>query len=482
MLNDYWAITAAHCVYSSTTLILFTPSQISLAANWPSYQKSVQAIRVIPFADNTCLLPSAPADNDIALLQLPLDAFAGWPGSTTRTLVDATTQQNATLYSYGQGYSQFAYLSGNAIVPGQINGYWGAPFTISGISPNQLSYTLSGVGGATIARGDSGGPTLTPPTSTNFGANRQLLGVHSRCGTTCVNGSATCADNLVSSTSNCQDAAVYPLENLINQVIQEIPPPPSVILFSLQPSGQVWRYQYDATTQALTGPRTTTSGDPRWLTYTNVISVGDNNFYAVASDGSLWWWQDDGYQIGADNWFGPTQVGVGWDIYTSIFSGSNGIVYGIDPNGVLTWWSNPGYTNGTWAWLPSQTVGWGWDTFKTVFSMGQGIIYAVQQDGTLLWYKHNGYRDGTFDWTGPYVVGSNWAQFTNIVAVGNGVIMATLPDGTLYWYKHDNYLQGVSSSLGSLYDSPHAIWEGGVVVGTVSNGIALAAILPTTLN
>src|SRR4051794_29932718 len=40
MLNDYWAITAAHCVYSPTTGQAFTAAQITLSANWPRNHKS----------------------------------------------------------------------------------------------------------------------------------------------------------------------------------------------------------------------------------------------------------------------------------------------------------------------------------------------------------------------------------------------------------------------------------------------------------
>src|ERR1700739_544038 len=50
MLNDYWAITAAHCVYSQTTGQAFTASQITLSANWPRNHKTVQALQVVAYS------------------------------------------------------------------------------------------------------------------------------------------------------------------------------------------------------------------------------------------------------------------------------------------------------------------------------------------------------------------------------------------------------------------------------------------------
>ena len=67
MLNAFWAITAAHCVYMSGTAVsaVYAPNQITLSANWPGNTKSAQARQVIAFTG----YPFS-SGSDIALLQM----------------------------------------------------------------------------------------------------------------------------------------------------------------------------------------------------------------------------------------------------------------------------------------------------------------------------------------------------------------------------------------------------------------------------
>jgi hypothetical protein len=50
MLNDYWAITAAHCVYAEKGN-QFAPEQINLKANWPGNNKTAQALKIVSYKD-----------------------------------------------------------------------------------------------------------------------------------------------------------------------------------------------------------------------------------------------------------------------------------------------------------------------------------------------------------------------------------------------------------------------------------------------
>lgn len=131
MLNDFWAITAAHCVFSPTTGLQFTPAQITLTANWSNSTKTGQVLRVIPYSNAAPWTPS-----DIAILQTSYNDFIR-PVPFVRTLHDQRPMGNLSLYSFGRGINQLAFWSGSIANPSQSDGqYRSARFDISSIFPN----------------------------------------------------------------------------------------------------------------------------------------------------------------------------------------------------------------------------------------------------------------------------------------------------------------------------------------------------------
>jgi hypothetical protein len=231
MLNDYWAITAAHCVFVSTTAVSaqFSPNQISLTANWPGNTKTVQALQIVAFSG----FPFTP--DDVALIQVSRHAFAG-PVPRTRTLRAARPMANLPIQAFGRGINQLASLTAaGAIVSSSGDGkFRSAFFDIASINPNSSTppqtYSYPGKNGAIVAGGDSGGPSyfqdFDNPLSTRRKLEWQLIGVHSRCGTTCLAGQSCTGVNVwkfVTSIQSCSDATILPIRDRILATIEQPP-------------------------------------------------------------------------------------------------------------------------------------------------------------------------------------------------------------------------------------------------------------------
>ena len=150
-----------------------------------------------------------------------------------------------------------------------------------------------------------------------------------------------------------------------------------------------------------------------------VFPGGGNVIYAITADGTLKWYQHNGFNTGvglesSTSWNATKDVGRGWGDFSYVFAGGEGVIYGIQPDGTLRWHRHLAYQTGQGletqgAWANSRSVGRGWTDYKHVFSGGQGIIYVITNDGTLRWHRHKAYLTGEGletpgSWEGP----KNW--------------------------------------------------------------------------
>ena len=243
MLNDYWAITAAHCVYSSApNCPLFAANQIQLTANWPrnhpasgwnNGRKTVQAQQVIAYGTpSSCIQPNpnlVSTPSDIALLQVGLHDF-GRSDVRPRKLEERRAQSNASATAFGRGINTLAFMQGSTPMPTTSDGlYRSVEFALTGATSNE--YSFFGGDGAVIAGGDSGGPTLIEdwdnPLSPQRRLEWRLLGVHSRCAFTCLPSQSCTGANRwrwVTQVDQCWDASIEPVRAQILAAIEAVPP------------------------------------------------------------------------------------------------------------------------------------------------------------------------------------------------------------------------------------------------------------------
>lgn len=244
MLNDYWAITAAHCVFSSSGgCPQFAPTTMTLSSNWPGRVKTAAVLQVVTLgAPTTCNTNLLGIPSDIALLQAGLHDFSRSDARPVR-LYPQRPMASMDVTGFGAGINSLAFFKpDNTAVPASSDGQFrSAKFAIISINPNSSlpprQYEVPGNRGPTLIYGDSGGPSFIEDWDNPLSVNRKLvwwlIGVHSWGTTTCLPGK-TCttpaANQLwVNSVTVAWDAAVFPVRDQILTAIEAMPPDPSFV-------------------------------------------------------------------------------------------------------------------------------------------------------------------------------------------------------------------------------------------------------------
>lgn len=272
-------------------------------------------------------------------------------------------------------------------------------------------------------------------------------------------------------------------------------------IYVVKANGELlWRKQQPSVRQGelagWSGPKVVGVG---WNSVLAIYPAGGNLFYALWPDGTLYWYQHEGFNEGIFTWSEIKKVGWGWNSFATLFSGSDGVLYAVTNDGKLIWYKHDGYRYGgdvsTWrSSVLNQTSGW--NKFKTIFSCGSGIIYAIANNGDMFWYRHKGFENGADLWDGGILVGYGWQHFSHVFSVGEGVIYAINPDGTVFWYKHSlwNLADTIINGNWPLFVGPdrqdyvrdvqeymQRNWEGPLPAGTGWTGFQhIFPLLPST--
>ena len=229
-------------------------------------------------------------------------------------------------------------------------------------------------------------------------------------------------------------------------------------------------------------PATTAGGGTNW----SQISAGENCYLAIKSDGTLWAWGLNNYEIlgietpssigspvtvagGGSNW---TQVSASYNFYSA-----------IKTDGTLWTWGDNAFgqlgNNSTDPRISPETIAGGGTNWSQVSSSAL-INSAIKTDGTLWTWGHNDFGslgDGTtISRSSPGTTAGGGTTWKQVSAGSTLYISAIKTDGTLWVWGYNNFGQ-LGDNTTTNRSSPITTAGGGTTWNQVSaGGYQIAAI------
>ncbi|MGW0859825.1 tachylectin-related carbohydrate-binding protein [Streptomyces sp. NPDC002690] len=457
-----WVLTAASCFDDNPADGLDVPAGAPALATTATIGRADTTTAAGQVRGVTQLVPYPGQDLVLAKLASPVTDIAPVGLATTAP----TAGEELRVAGYGRTKDEWA----------PVKMHTGA-FTVDSATASEVNIT--GKDGATVCKGDAGGPLLR-----DSGVSVRLVGVNSRSW----QGGCFGTDDTQTRTG----AIATRLDELRAWVGANVGPVCNSqgALYSVVSDGSLLRRNLDDPMNGTGTIPDASTIDTGWQSYGRVLAGTSATFYGIKSDGiylshrvaatstwdvhhkkissaftayaqpanhnkisvdrtgHIWYVDTDGdlrwaqYDTVTGTWnsLGDKKIDTGWNAYTHVFAADDGVLYGIDSATGHLIRSRYDFTSQRWIQHQATVNTADWRDTKEITSFGGDTILRVKTGGEMRQYRYNE-GTGVFDsWNKLVGSGNNWTLYTSI---------STAPDNC--------YLRGDRSpSLPSVDRTPDA--------------------------
>ena len=418
LVSPWWVITATSCFTEtqSTPVVQGAPKNAT-TATIGRVDLTGTAGKVVSV---THLVPHPDRDVVLARLATPVDDVAPVTVASTAPVVG----EQLTVTGYGR--------TTTALVPDTAHA---TTYTVGAVATGTIDINATAPG-ATICKGDAGGPALR---STN--GSVQLVAIHH----TAYQGGC------LGATTTQQSATETRLDNLGSWITETTTNMPvrdltaddwsgdaHADVLAVDVAGYLWYYPHNGN-----GLSARVSLGGGWGSFRHVMAAdfsgdGRADVLGVDDSGRLWYYPHNG------NGLSPrVQIGSGWAPFTHVTADDwnndgKADVLGVDADGKLWLYLNSGLT------LPARVqLGQGWGSFKHVMAAdysgdGHADVVGVDAAGDLWYYPHNG--PGL---SARVHIGNGWGTFKDVMVSdwsgdGRADVLGVDASATLWLYTNTN--------------------------------------------